>query len=241
MKIPTILVRNTFDSVPFKPLKNVNIWSISGYISQNHTYKIISPNKQDDILIKYFKADSGFSALNKGFAFGTRLERKINKNIGFFGSFGYQKNLLQTNYLYHKKATNFSVDNVVNFQKVYFTPLLEDSLKKQTLHYQTYSIELGASYGLKWRRLESSLRFSVGYEGISTLHFKQENQIITTPYRAHHILTRASLQVGYMFTARRQVFVEPTIAYQFNPIFKNGMYDLQTYQVGLRIGQRWNF
>jgi hypothetical protein len=231
-------VAKKVDSVAIPSPKRLSRWGIQGFIGQTHSYKIVTPNREDNILIKYFQADSGFKAFNRGFEAGFRVERDWKKGIRFYVGLAYGQARLQTNYVYFAKPTEFRIDSVFAKQ-VYFTPLVQDSMRKERFVTHSLRAEIGAGYGVRLGRFEPSLNVGVGYQGILNGYFQNENLRKRAQTQPHLFSLSAGVQASYWLSSRRQVFVEPHLTYNLSNTFRGGMFHLRTYQASLRVGIKW--
>jgi hypothetical protein len=217
----------------------VGKWAIAGYFAPIFTYKIVTPNTKDSIFIENFVANTRMANQNRGYQIGGRIERRLGKRIGVYGGLQYQYTRLQTDYVYYATGqSSYRVDSAYQ-NKLYLTPIIPRNQVGDALLYHSLLAEAGVHYRVRLGRWESVLGAGVGYQYALKLYFKNGSERYETPYQAHHFLTQASLQIGYALTPQKKIFIEPTLQNNHTRLFKGGLYDLRTYQVGWRVGLKW--
>ncbi|TAE08233.1 MAG: hypothetical protein EAZ95_17445 [Bacteroidetes bacterium] len=248
--LPVLPLKSTFDAPTpnyridttwkWDAKKNsVSKWAIAGYVAPIYAYKIVKPNTRDSIFIENFVANKRMTAQNRGYQIGGRIERRLGKRLGVYGGLQYQYSRLQMDYVYYAiEQGNYRVDSAYQ-NRVYLTPILPRNAVGDVLVYHSLSAEVGVHYRLHWRRWESLVGVGIGYQYALNLYIKSGAERYRVPYGVHQFMTQASWQIGYALTPRKRFFAEPIIQNNHTRLFKGGLYDLRTYQVGWRVGVKW--
>jgi hypothetical protein len=228
------------DSLSLQPLiknRKGNNWQISAYFEPIYTFRKITPNQDDRLIISQLSPQSKWSKNNQGLGIGLQIQKPIHQrwllNVGLH----YNQMKTQENYQYFL-VDSLKYQTVFDSSRMTVTPIIDFKSNQSNASFQQVGFDVGVRYQLSQStRLGQDIVLGLGGALISQKYLNTNPDLPAINSQNQNFY----LSIGYRWyiaiNSRWRVWAEPHSHYYFRSFHQqNRLYAIRPLNVGLRLG-----